>query len=112
MKTYMTAILTGALAVTAMAGAAQAEHHGSDHKAAVKPAVSDPAKTTHNPNAPVEGANSFTEGQAQDRLVQGGYTNISALTKNEQGQWYGTATKGGISHKVLVDYQGNVTTEK
>src|SRR4051812_998463 len=32
--------------------------------------------------APLEGANSFTEGQAQDRILAAGYSDVSALTKD------------------------------
>jgi len=58
--------------------------------------------------APLEGANSFTEGQAQDRIVAAGYSGVSALTKDEKGIWRGTATMDGKTVNVAVDYKGNV----
>lgn len=58
--------------------------------------------------APLEGANSFTEGQAQDRAIAAGYSDVSALTKDDKGIWRGSATKDGKSVKVAVDYKGNV----
>ena len=61
-----------------------------------------------DPGAPLEGANSFTEGQAQDRVTAAGYADVSALAKDEKGVWRGTATKDGKSVKVAVDYKGNV----
>jgi hypothetical protein len=66
--------------------------------------------TTENrePGAPVEGANSFTEGQAQSRLAELGYTNVTGLIKGEDGIWRGQAQKDGASVDVAVDFQGNV----
>ena len=61
-----------------------------------------------DPGAPLEGANSFTEGQAQDRVTAAGYADVSALTKDDKGIWRGTAMKGEKSVKVAVDYKGNV----
>ncbi len=58
--------------------------------------------------APLEGANSFTESQAQDRAIAAGYSDVSALTKDDKGIWRGSATKDGKSVKVAVDYKGNV----
>ncbi|HUR43873.1 MAG TPA: hypothetical protein VMZ01_07225 [Aestuariivirga sp.] len=58
--------------------------------------------------APLEGANSFTEGQAQDRILAAGYSGVSALTKDEKGIWRGTATLDGKTVNVAVDYKGNV----
>lgn len=72
------------------------------------PAVTTPS-TPNNPNAPVEGANSFTEGQAQARIEKEGYTNVSGLSKDDKGVWRGTATKGGKKVTVSLDFQGNVT---
>ncbi|QIG50396.1 hypothetical protein G5V57_23290 [Nordella sp. HKS 07] len=60
--------------------------------------------------APLEGANSFTEGQAQDRVLAAGYADVSTLTKDDKGIWRGTATKDGTTVKVAVDYKGNVVS--
>ena len=57
---------------------------------------------------PVPGANSFTEDQAKSRIQDAGYTDVSALTKDDQGIWRGTASKDGKSTAVALDYQGNV----
>ena len=73
------------------------------------PAVNTP-NSPKNPNAPVEGANSFTEGQAQSRIEKEGYTNVGGLKKDAKGVWRGQATKGGKKVNVSVDFQGNVTT--
>ncbi|QPC86762.1 PRC-barrel domain containing protein [Mesorhizobium sp. NBSH29] len=77
------------------------------------PATSEtPAVTTPDEpapaDAPVEGANSFTEAQAKSRMEDGGYTDVSALTKDDQGIWRGKATKDGKEVSVSLDYQGNV----
>ena len=60
--------------------------------------------------APLEGANSFTEGQAQDRVVAAGFSGVSALSKDEKGIWRGTAMKDGKTVNVAVDYKGNVVS--
>ncbi len=73
------------------------------------PAVATPDST--NPTAPVEGANSFTEDQAQSRIAEAGYTNVSGLKLDDKGLWRGTAMKDGASVSVVLDYQGNVTSE-
>lgn len=59
-------------------------------------------------NAPLPGANSFTEGQARSRLEANGYSGITGLKKDDQGVWRGTATYDGKSTAVSVDYRGNI----
>jgi hypothetical protein len=61
--------------------------------------------------APLEGANSFTEGQAKDRVIAAGMSSPAALTKDEKGIWRGTAMKDGKSINVAVDYKGNVVAQ-
>lgn len=73
------------------------------------PAVVTP--DTKNATAPVERANSFTEAQAKDRIADAGFTDVSMLKLDDQGVWRGTATKGGKSMPVGLDYQGNVVTQ-
>ena len=63
---------------------------------------------TTNPSAPVPGANSFTEDQAKTRIQDAGYSDVTALTKDDQGIWRGQASKDGKSTAVALDYQGNV----
>ena len=72
------------------------------------PAVATP--DTKNADAPVEGANSFTEAQAKERIADAGYTDVGALKLDDKGVWRGTATKDGQSVSVGLDYQGNVVT--
>lgn len=58
-------------------------------------------------NAPLKGANSFTEGQAKDRILAAGYTNVSGLKKDADGIWRGTASKTGL----MTDAQSGVAVE-
>jgi hypothetical protein len=74
------------------------------------PAVNTP-NSPPNPGAPVAGANSFTEGQAKSRIEARGLTNVAGLKKDSDGVWRGTATQGGKSVKVSVDFQGNVVSQ-
>jgi hypothetical protein len=68
-------------------------------------------KTTegNNPGAPATGANSFTEAQAKSRIEAKGYSNVSALKKDDTGVWRGKAQKDQKSLDVSLDFQGNVT---
>jgi opacity protein-like surface antigen len=59
-------------------------------------------------NAPVAGANSFTEGQAKSRIENMGFANVTNLKKDDNGVWRGRAMKSGQTVDVSVDYQGNV----
>lgn len=71
------------------------------------PAVATPE--SNNPDAPVKGANSFTEGQAKSRFEEAGYTGVSGLKLNEHGIWEASAMKGNEKLDVQLDYQGNVS---
>jgi hypothetical protein len=63
------------------------------------------------PGAPLKGANSFTEGQAKDRVIAAGFTSVSSLAKDGDGIWRGSAMKDGKSVKVAVDFKGNVVSQ-
>ena len=69
-----------------------------------KPAVADAG-------APFEGANSFTEAQAKDRVVANGMAAPATMIKDNRGIWRGTATRDGKSIDVAVDYKGNVVAK-
>jgi hypothetical protein len=73
---------------------------------ACKADVYAPAKV--DPGAPLKGANSFTEGQAKDRAVAWGATDVAALKKDDNGVWRGMAKQDGKSGEVAIDYKGNV----
>jgi putative membrane protein len=64
-----------------------------------------PARTT---GGPASGANSFTEGQTKSRLESQGYSNVSGLTKDENGVWRGKAMKDGKSVDVSMDFHGDI----
>ena len=74
------------------------------------PAVNSP-NSPPNPGAPVAGANSFTEGQAKSRLESNGYSNVTALQKDDAGVWRGKAEKDGKPVEVSLDFQGNVVAK-
>jgi hypothetical protein len=61
-------------------------------------------------NAPVQGRNSFTEGEAKSKIEKAGFANVSGLKKDDSGIWRGKAMKNGQSVDVSLDYQGNVVT--
>ncbi|MDR6872230.1 hypothetical protein J2Y55_003246 [Bosea sp. BE125] len=65
-------------------------------------------KADADKNAPLPGANSFTEGQATSRLEANGYSNVTGLKKDDNGVWKGSAMKAGAKVTVSVDYRGNI----
>ena len=72
---------------------------------------SNPAVRTeegNNASRPVEGANSFTEGEAKSRIEARGFSNVSELKKDDQGVWRGKAMQDGKMVDVALDFQGNV----
>lgn len=73
------------------------------------PAVATP--DTSNATAPVEGANSFTENQAKDRIAEAGYAGVSELMLDDKGVWQAKATKDGKPVAVSLDYQGNIVAK-
>lgn len=58
--------------------------------------------------APLKGSNSFTEAQAKDRVIAQGMDGVTAMTKDGDGIWRGTAQQAGKPVQVAVDYKGNV----
>jgi hypothetical protein len=61
--------------------------------------------------APLPGANSFTEGQAKDRIAAAGFGTAADLKKDADGIWRGTAANGAKTTSVAVDYKGNVVAK-
>jgi len=61
--------------------------------------------------APLKGANSFTEGQAKDRALSHGLTDVGALKKDDDGIWRGAAQQDGKAVEVAVDFKGNVVPQ-
>lgn len=106
MKTIL--IATAAIAFSATSVFAQAT------TPAVNPDGDTPAVATpseQNTTAPVEGANSFTEGQANDRIVEAGYADVADLMLDDKGVWQAKATKDGKAVMVSLDYQGNIVAK-
>ncbi|MBA5805269.1 PepSY domain-containing protein [Rhizobium changzhiense] len=73
------------------------------------PAVATP--DTKNPTAPVEGANSFTEAQAKDRITEAGYTDVKDLKLDDKGIWMAAGMKDGKAVSIALDYQGNIVAK-
>lgn len=73
------------------------------------PAIATPDTT--NATAPVEGANSFTEAQAKERIEKAGYTEVTSLKLDDKGIWQAMAMKDGKSATVGLDYQGNIVAQ-
>ena len=63
------------------------------------------SRSTANPGAPVEGRNSFTEGQAKSRIEANGFADVSGLHKDDTGVWLGKAKKDGKTVDVALDFQ-------
>ncbi len=85
---------------------------------AEQPAKNEPGNAAVNttetpqPAAPVKGANSFTEGQAAERIKEKGFTDVTGLVKDSDGIWRGKAKKGDKEVDVSLDFQGNVCPNK
>ena len=71
-------------------------------------AVTTTSDASRTPDAPVAGANSFTEGQARARIEDRGFSQVTDLKKDDKGIWRGTAMKDGKQVSVALDYQGNI----
>jgi hypothetical protein len=59
------------------------KNKGGEIRGQVTSAVN--SRSTANPAAPVEGRNSFTEGQAKSRIEANGFADVSALQKDDTG---------------------------
>ena len=96
-----------ALALAALTAAAPAlAQTGAKNNAALKTAH------TVNDGGARAGANSFTEGQARGHIEHAGFANVSALAKDGNGVWRGSAKRGGKTVRVALDFKGNVTTSR
>jgi hypothetical protein len=109
MKRFMAATAATLFTATTFAAVALAQSGPAANPNASTPAVA--SQSTANPGAPAAGANSFTEGQAKSRIEAAGFSDVSGLTKDKDGIWRGTASKGGSPSNVALDFQGNVVTK-
>ena len=64
--------------------------------------------SANDPGAPLNGANSFTEGQAKERAMARGFSDVSTLNKDGDGIWRGTASHDGKKVNIALDFKGNV----
>jgi hypothetical protein len=104
----MNRILSAALLLSTICAGSVLAQTAAASSSAAPPAVA--TGTTNNTTAaPVAGANSFTMAQAQKRIEDQGYTQVSALAKDDKSIWRGHAMKDGKAMNVALDYQGNVT---
>ena len=60
-------------------------------------------------DAPLVGANSFTQSQAKAWLEGAGYTHIGDLVLGSDGVWRASARLNGLPALVRLDYKGNIT---
>ena len=71
------------------------------------PAIADNTATKAAPQASATESSAvgspFTMENARQHLMRQGYTNVSALVKDANGKWTGTATKDGNKIFVAVD---------
>lgn len=99
-------IIVAAVFVTASAVSAFAQTAPAGKSDGNTPAVV--TSGDKNPTAPVEGANSFTESQAKERIEKAGYTGVKDLKKDAKGVWNAAGMKDGKTVAIALDYQGNV----
>lgn len=77
----------------------------------VQPTTSAPdvdSMSTNTVDAPLKGANSFTESQARSRIEGHGFSSVTSLMKDSDGIWRGKAMKDGRTMDVALDYKGEV----
>ncbi len=98
---YMSFMRVAGMTVATEGTITQAEFMNACKADAYKPKQADAG-------APLKGSNSFTEGQAKDRIIAQGMDGVTGLTKDGDGIWRGTAQQAGKPVQVAVDYKGNV----
>jgi len=101
------------LGLALLSGAASAQQGSAP--ATQSPAVQAPAAAprpadTQRDDAPVAGANSFTERQAHARITAAGYEQIASLALGQDGVWRGRAMRGGTASDVAMDFRGEIFT--
>ena len=100
-------VVAAALAVLASSAMAQTQNPPAQDSPQ-NSAINSQDSSNRQVNAPVAGANSFTESQARSRIEKMGFADVTDLKKDDNGVWRGRAMKGGQMVDVSVDYQGNV----
>ena len=102
MKSFLAAAF--AVGVLAAAPAFAADSKNDDNDTSAMPTPVQGVDT----EAPLEGANSYTQSQVETMLADNGFTNVAGLMKDDKGIWRGTAMHDGKAGPVAVDYRGNV----
>ncbi len=104
-KTILVSTLALSLGLGSTAFAQSAPVGGPDAKGNA------PLKHMHtvNDGSAKPGANSFTEGQARQHIVNSGYSDVTGLAKGQDGVWRGRASHNGAQVDVAMDFKGNVT---
>jgi hypothetical protein len=105
MRTIILAIAASTLACGIAHAADQPPAQSGPQNPAVK------TNSGNNSDAPVKGANSFTQGEATSRIEARGYGHVQNLQKDGNGVWRGVAMKHGHRMAVSVDFQGNVNPQ-
>jgi hypothetical protein len=98
----------GAATGTTTPGGSATTQGGGRSEGSTPPAATTRHTEPRTANAPVPGANSFTEGQARARMSDAGFNDVQDLRLDDQGIWRGRAMRGGQQTGVALDFQGNV----
>ena len=108
MRHFKVAVLAGVAGISLVSAA-----FAQTSPAASPPATNPPMATapSTDPNAPLPGANSFTETQAKQRIERAGFTQVSNLKKDDQGIWRAAAKHGDKKTNVALDFRGNVVAK-
>jgi hypothetical protein len=101
-------LLTGVLLAFVAGGAMAQNTNPPAQKGPQNSAINKSDSSNRQVGAPVEGRNSFTEGEARSRIEKTGFSNVSNLAKDDNGVWRGRAMKDGRQVDVSLDFQGNV----
>jgi opacity protein-like surface antigen len=102
--------IAGAIVALMASGAMAQNQNPPAASGPQNPAIS--GSTSKQVDAPVKGRNSFTEGEAKSRIEKDGLSNVSGLTKDDNGVWRGKAMKDGRQVDVSLDYQGNIVVAR
>ncbi|MCJ2085445.1 hypothetical protein MKK88_05480 [Methylobacterium sp. E-005] len=112
---------SSAVAQTTVTGKPAAPDAKTSQQSGGQESVTRPNTDTMTPNGTApgagtsvrleKGANSFTEGEARSRLAKAGFMDARDLKKDADGIWRGTATHGGQSVQVGLDFKGNVSAQ-
>lgn len=101
-RTILAALAAGLLAAAPVYAADAPKNDGNDTSAMPTPVQG------VDTEAPLEGANSYTQSQVETMLTENGFTAVQGLMKDDKGIWRGTATYMQKTGPVAIDYRGNL----